>query len=500
MSEQLLDPTLLLGELAADFTAKADLGTAAPAAATGLGGVPLMPPPAAEPLLAGDAAEAGAPTVGLGDLASVGPPSSTKQPIDDNKGKLFIGGLSWETTEDGLKEYFSSYGEVTDCVVMINPHTHRSRGFGFITFAEEEVAAKVIASGKHTLDDREIDPKPAVPKGGVPRGRMKHQHQHQNGGGGGGGIRHRHEMSAQPIKTKKIFVGGLTPDTTQDSLTEYFEQFGTVEEVILMYDRETRRPRGFGFVTFNDESPVEALVAKRFVEINKKSVEIKAAMPKSTMEGNRVNKHNGARNTRQGYPYGAYAGQEYGQYGAQVNQQYYNRQQYQQVQYSGQQQGYGNPAAFNARGSQGYSAADGQQYYDYAQRANFAQQGGAGGAGYSQGASQDTTGAYAASTSMASQQPQGGYYSGFQGYGRGGSQAGQYQAQMAAGYGSSMPYAGMGAGGDFEASSLGAAGSSGSAGDTAATDSGAAGGATSSAEGSAAAGGDALFATFGSAN
>ena len=40
---------------------------------------------------------------------------------------------------------------------MINPHTHRSRGFGFITFAEEEVAAKVIASGKHTLDDREID-------------------------------------------------------------------------------------------------------------------------------------------------------------------------------------------------------------------------------------------------------------------------------------------------------------------------------------------------------
>ena len=47
-----------------------------------------MPPPAAEPLLAGDAAEAGAPTVGLGDLASVGPPSSTKQPIDDNKGKL----------------------------------------------------------------------------------------------------------------------------------------------------------------------------------------------------------------------------------------------------------------------------------------------------------------------------------------------------------------------------------------------------------------------------
>ena len=141
---------------------------------------------------------------------------------------------------------------------------------------------------------------------------MKHQHQHQNGGGGGGGIRHRHEMSAQPIKTKKIFVGGLTPDTTQDSLTEYFEQFGTRRGSYFDVRSRDEASRGFGFVTFNDESPVEALVAKRFVEINKKSVEIKAAMPKSTMEGNRGNKHNGARNTRQGYPYGAYAGQEYG--------------------------------------------------------------------------------------------------------------------------------------------------------------------------------------------
>ena len=148
----------------------------------------------------------------------------------------------------------------------------------------------------------------------------------------------------------------------------------------------------------------------------------------------------------------------------------------------------------------GYSAADGQQYYDYAQRATSRSKAVQAVLATRKVPRKTPPARTLRSTSMASQQPQGGYYSGFQGYGRGGSQAGQYQAQMAAGYGSSMPYAGMGAGGDFEASSLGAAGSSGSAGDTAATDSGAAGGATSSAEGSAAAGGDALFATFGSAN
>jgi RNA-binding protein Musashi len=49
---------------------------------------------------------------------------------DDEKGKLFVGGLSWETTQDSLQRYFSRYGEVIDCVVMKNNETGRSRGFG----------------------------------------------------------------------------------------------------------------------------------------------------------------------------------------------------------------------------------------------------------------------------------------------------------------------------------------------------------------------------------
>ena len=191
-----------------------------------------MPAPTEPPIAASDGAETGEPAGVLGDLA-LGVGALPAKPTDDNKGKLFIGGLSWETTQDGLRQYFSSFGEVIDCVVMINPHTRRSRGFGFITFASAEIAAKVIAAGKHMLDSREIDPKPAVPKGGGgPRTRKQ------------GNPRSRPEISTQPIKTKKIFVGGLTPDTSQESLTEYFTQFGTVEDVILMYDRETRRPRG----------------------------------------------------------------------------------------------------------------------------------------------------------------------------------------------------------------------------------------------------------------
>ena len=84
----------------------------------------------------------------------------------------------------------------------------------------------------------------------------------------------------------------------------YFAEYGTVEDVILMYDRETKRPRGFGFVTFSAEEPVDALVAKRFVEINKKQVEIKAALPKSSM-----GEHGGSRRGQGGGSMGASFGQ-----------------------------------------------------------------------------------------------------------------------------------------------------------------------------------------------
>lgn len=48
-------------------------------------------------------------------------------------GKLFLGGISWNTTEDELRNHFSSFGEVTDAVIMTDRETGKSRGFGFIT-------------------------------------------------------------------------------------------------------------------------------------------------------------------------------------------------------------------------------------------------------------------------------------------------------------------------------------------------------------------------------
>ena len=48
--------------------------------------------------------------------------------------KLFIGGLNYVTSEDGLREFYGQWGELTDCVVMKDGQSGKSRGFGFITY------------------------------------------------------------------------------------------------------------------------------------------------------------------------------------------------------------------------------------------------------------------------------------------------------------------------------------------------------------------------------
>lgn len=59
--------------------------------------------------------------------------------------KLFVGGLSFNTTDDGLREGFERFGEVTEAKVIMDRDTGRSRGFGFVTFVEESAAQNAMA-------------------------------------------------------------------------------------------------------------------------------------------------------------------------------------------------------------------------------------------------------------------------------------------------------------------------------------------------------------------
>ncbi|KAA8569487.1 hypothetical protein EYC84_001115 [Monilinia fructicola] len=145
-------------------------------------------------------------------------------------GKMFIGGLNWETTDQSLKEYFSQYGEVLECTVMRDGTSGRSRGFGFLTFKDARTV-NIVMVKEHYLDGKIIDPKRAIPR---------------------------------------------------DEQEQYFMQFGRVVDATLMMDKDTGRPRGFGFVTFDSEAAVEACLDAP-LEIHGKPIEVKKAQPRGNI-------------------------------------------------------------------------------------------------------------------------------------------------------------------------------------------------------------------------
>ncbi|CAH2293045.1 DAZ-associated 1 isoform X1 [Pelobates cultripes] len=188
----------------------------------------------------------------------------------DEIGKLFVGGLDWSTTQETLRNYFSQYGEVVDCVIMKDKTTNQSRGFGFVKFKDPNCVGTVLASRPHTLDGRNIDPKPCTPRGMQPeRSRPREGWQQK-------------ESRTESSKSNKIFVGGIPHNCGEAELRDYFKRFGVVTEVVMIYDAEKQRPRGFGFITFEDEQSVDQAVNMHFHDIMGKKVEVKRAEPRDS--------------------------------------------------------------------------------------------------------------------------------------------------------------------------------------------------------------------------
>ncbi|TRY96115.1 hypothetical protein DNTS_015582 [Danionella cerebrum] len=166
--------------------------------------------------------------------------------------KLFIGGLSFETTDDSLRTHFEQWGTLTDCVVMKDPNSKRSRGFGFVTYSSVDEVNACMDARPHKVDGRLVEPKRAVSR----------------------------EDSSKPFAhttVKKIFVGGIKDDTEEDHLRDYFDQFGKIEAVEIMVDHKTGNKRGFAFVTFDDHDSVDRIVIQKYHTVNGHNCEVVVA-------------------------------------------------------------------------------------------------------------------------------------------------------------------------------------------------------------------------------
>ncbi|XP_072300608.1 heterogeneous nuclear ribonucleoprotein A3 [Eucyclogobius newberryi] len=172
--------------------------------------------------------------------------------------KLFIGGLSYETTEDSLRAHFEQWGTLTDCVVMRDSESRRSRGFGFVTYSSVTEVDEAMRNRPHKLDGRAVECKRAVPR----------------------------EDSNKPgahLTVKKIFVGGIKEDTEEHHIRNYFERYGKIESIEIMEERATGKKRGFCFVTFDDHDTVDKIVAQKYHTINTHNCEVRKALSKQEM-------------------------------------------------------------------------------------------------------------------------------------------------------------------------------------------------------------------------
>lgn len=83
-------------------------------------------------------------------------------------------------------------------------------------------------------------------------------------------------------RTSKIFVGGVSQEATEEDFKSFFKQFGRVVDATLMMDKDTGRPRGFGFVTFDGDAAVDATLQGP-LQILGKPIEVKRAQPRGNM-------------------------------------------------------------------------------------------------------------------------------------------------------------------------------------------------------------------------
>jgi RNA recognition motif-containing protein len=157
---------------------------------------------------------------------------------NNDQSKIFVGGLSWQTTEESLQFHFEQYGSVEKVDLMRDRNTGDPRGFAFIVFRDPSTIDLIMNEDKHEINHKIVDVKRAQARGQAPpsiHGGSSEIHQSndnnhsQNNNNNGHGNQHHDSQQQQMTPEQlhnKVFVGGIPPHVDRDGLKEIFSEFG----------------------------------------------------------------------------------------------------------------------------------------------------------------------------------------------------------------------------------------------------------------------------------
>uniref|UniRef100_A0A914YS94 RRM domain-containing protein n=1 Tax=Panagrolaimus superbus TaxID=310955 RepID=A0A914YS94_9BILA len=160
--------------------------------------------------------------------------------------KIFVGGIGYDVQDEELRQYFSKFGEVVSANVKFDRTSGRSRGFAFVEFAKVEDCQRALQVRDQQIKNKTVEIK-----------------------------------AAKSHEKKKVFIGGIPSDLTEEELRGHFETYGKVEEIEWPTDKNTKLHRNFAFIIFEDESAADAASQLQKHTIRDRECDVKKAVPRS---------------------------------------------------------------------------------------------------------------------------------------------------------------------------------------------------------------------------
>lgn len=188
--------------------------------------------------------------------------------------KLFVGNLPFSVDSAQLAGLFETAGNVEMVEVIYDKVTGRSRGFGFVTMSTaEEVEAAAQQFNGYELEGRPL----RVNSGPPPPRREESFSRGPRGGGFDGGNR----GGFGGANGNRVYVGNLSWGVDDLALETLFSEQGKVLEAKVVYDRDSGRSRGFGFVTYSSAEEVDnAIESLNGVDLAGRAIRVSVAEAK----------------------------------------------------------------------------------------------------------------------------------------------------------------------------------------------------------------------------
>ena len=172
--------------------------------------------------------------------------------------ELFVNNLSYKTTDESLRNYFSKYGEVESTKIVYDKETQRPKGVGFCKFCDSSSAAKALADNDNLfLDGRPLAVSYSNEKKGSAKVRKSKFQGNKNYTG----------------EKFSIFIGNLSFKTNEDGIKNLFEDCGNIIDIRIAKTSEGK-PRGFAHVDFDSKEAMENALEKNGYRLDQRDLRI----------------------------------------------------------------------------------------------------------------------------------------------------------------------------------------------------------------------------------